>query len=63
VDDRTAQRYKNADIDLLKTNNQREALLPVPAVYIVNKDGSVTYRFFEADYKKRVSVKEILANL
>lgn len=63
VDDSTAQRYKNADIDLLKINNQKEALLPVPAVYIINKDGSVTYRFFEADYKRRVSVKEILANL
>ena len=63
VDDKTVQRYKNADIDLLKNNNQKEALLPVPAVYIINKDGAVTYRFFESDYKKRVSVKEILANL
>jgi hypothetical protein len=35
----------------------------VPAVYIVNKDGSVTYRFFDADYKKRVWVKDILAEI
>lgn len=63
VDEKTAVRYKNSDIDLLKINNQKEPLLPVPAVYIVNKDGFVTYRFFESDYKKRVSVKEILANL
>lgn len=63
VDERTAVRYKNSDIDLLKINNQKEPLLPVPAVYIIDKDGSVTYRFFESDYKKRVSVKEILANL
>ena len=63
VDERTTVRYKNSDIDLLKINNQKEPLLPVPAVYIVDKDGFVTYRFFESDYKKRVTVKEILANL
>ena len=63
VDEKTVQRYKNADIDLLKTNDQKEASLPVPAVYIINSDGAVTHRFFETDYKKRISVKEILANL
>jgi peroxiredoxin len=35
----------------------------VPAVYIVNKEGSVTYRYFDEDYKKRPSVKDILAEL
>jgi peroxiredoxin len=63
VDDRTVQRYKSGEIDLLKINNQKEAYLPVPAVYIVNKDGSVTYRYFDADYKKRVSIKEIADQL
>ncbi len=60
VDDRTVGRYKNAGIDLLKLNNQKEAALPVPAVYIVNKDGAVTFRYFNEDYRRRVSVKEIL---
>ena len=61
VDERTLGRYKNAGIDLLETNHQKkDAYLPVPAVYIVNKEGSVTYRFFEEDYKKRLSVAEIL---
>ena len=61
VDERTLGRYKNADIDLLKINGQtKDAYLPVPAVYVVNTDGSVTYRFFEEDYKRRISVKEIL---
>jgi peroxiredoxin len=63
VEDRTVQRYKASQIDLLKTNNQKEAWLPVPAVYIINKDGSVTYRYFDADYKKRLSVKEIADQL
>ena len=63
VDDRTVNRYKMTGIDLLKTNNQKEAVLPVPAVYIINKEGSITYRYFDENYRKRVSVKEILANI
>lgn len=64
VDERTLGRYKNAGIDLLATNKQvKDASLPVPAVYIVNKEGTVTYRFFNEDYKKRLSVKDILSAL
>jgi len=63
VDDRTINRYKMAGIDILKTNNQKEAVLPVPAVYIVNTEGTVTYRYFDDNYKRRVSVKEIIANI
>jgi peroxiredoxin len=63
VDDRTLGRYKNAGIDLLKTNNQKQATLPVPAAYIINRDGAVTFRYFNEDYKKQVSVKELLEAL
>lgn len=66
VDDRTLARYKNSNppIDLLGINNQtKEAYLPVTAVYIVNNEGSVTFRYFDEDYKKRVSVKEIIKAL
>jgi peroxiredoxin len=63
VDDRTLGRYKNAGIDLFVLNGQKQAQLPVPAVYIVNKEGSISFRYFDADYRKRVSVKEILSEL
>jgi peroxiredoxin len=63
VDDRTVNRYKMAGIDLLKTNNQKEATLPVPAVYIINTEGTIVYRYFDENYRRRVSVKEILANI
>src|SRR5206468_2629568 len=63
VDDRTLGRYKNADIDLLAINGQKQAQLPIPAVYVINKEGSITYRFFDEDYRKSVSVKEILGEL
>ncbi|RYY94169.1 MAG: AhpC/TSA family protein [Chitinophagaceae bacterium] len=64
VDERTARRYKAADIDLLTVNNQKEqAYLPVPAVYIINRDGTIVYRYFDADYRNRLSVRELLEQL
>ena len=65
VDERTVSRYKNADIDLAEANGQKEKVyLPVPAVYIISKkEGTIVYRYFDFDYKKRASVKEILDQL
>jgi len=64
VDERTVSRYKNADIDLATANGQKEKIyLPVPAVYIISKEETILYRYFDFDYKKRASVQEILDNL
>ena len=64
VDERTVSRYKNADIDLATANGQKDKVyLPVPAIYIINKESTIIYRFFDADYKKRPAVKDILENL
>lgn len=63
VPENTVARYRTANIDLSPTNGDKGAILPVPAVYIIDKERTITYRFFDADYKKRPSVKEILDNL
>lgn len=65
VDEKTIARYKMASIDLAATNGQKPdaVYLPIPAVYIINKQGEITYRYFESDYRKRPYVKEILDNL
>jgi len=66
VEEKVVTRYKdsNPPIDLLKINNQRkDAYLPITAVYVVNDEGSVTFRYFDEDYKKRISVKEIVQAL
>lgn len=64
VDEKTLGRYKMSGIDLLKNNNQiKNAYLPVPAVYIVNTEGTITFRFFEEDYKKRLTIKDLLQEL
>jgi len=63
VPENTITRYRNANIDIEKINGKNGKWLPVPAVYIIDKESTVTYRFFEPDYKKRPSVAEILKNL
>ncbi|MDZ4794453.1 MAG: peroxiredoxin-like family protein [Bacteroidota bacterium] len=59
----TVTRYRNSGLDIEKNNGDNGKYLPVPAIYIIDKESTVTYRFFEPDYKKRPSVAEILKNL
>ncbi len=63
VPENTVTRYRNTGIDLEKNNGSNGKFLPIPAVYIIDKESTITYRFFEQDYKKRPSVKELLDNL
>lgn len=63
VDEVTIERYKNFGIDFNAVNGSNGATLPVPTVYIISKDGTITFKHYDPDYKKRISVKEILANL
>jgi len=63
VPENTITRYRNANIDIEKNNGTNGKHLPVPAVYVIDQESTVTYRFFEPDYRKRPSVAEILANL
>ncbi len=37
--------------------------LPIPATYIIDKDGTIVWRQFDPDYKKRSSIREIIDNL
>ena len=48
---------------IAKTNANGEAVLPVPATYIIDKTGTIVYRQFDPDYHNRAGVDEILAHL
>jgi peroxiredoxin len=63
VPENTLKRYRNGGIKLDEVNGKNGNFLPVPATYIIDKEGNITYRFFNPDYKKRPSVKEIVDNL
>jgi peroxiredoxin len=55
--------YKTYGIDINKASGNKDRALPVPATYIITKDGRVSNRHFDTNYKTRMSVKEILESL
>lgn len=63
VDASTISRLKAIGVDLNAVNASNDAVLPVPAVYIINQKGIITYSFFDTNYRNRPSVKTLLENL
>jgi peroxiredoxin len=63
VDSTTIEKYKKFGIDFYDVNGNNGASLPVPTVYIINKEGIIIFKHFDQDYRKRVSVQEILLYL
>ena len=63
VDDATITKYKGFGIDLEKAAGRDHHALPVPAVYIVDKAGNVTFAHSNHDYTKRLDVEAILVEL
>ncbi len=63
LQENTVIRYRNGGIDIEANNGKNGKWLPIPAVYIIDQESTVTYRFFDTDYKKRPSVQEILKHL
>jgi peroxiredoxin len=64
VDDKTIEKYKGYGIDFTQANGTMNgANLPVPALYIISKEGKIIFRHFDKNFAKRVSVAEILEHL
>jgi peroxiredoxin len=63
VDDKTNAALKGYGVNLMERNGTNGENLPVPAVYIINKEGKIVYKHVDPDYTKRVSVQEILSHL
>ena len=61
VDGNTLTKYKGFGIDLERASGKPHHQLPVPSVFLVNKSGKIVYRYFNPDYKVRLSTEELLA--
>lgn len=48
---------------LSKANTDGSQQLPIPATYIIDENGMITWRQFNPNFKKRASVKAIVAHL
>jgi peroxiredoxin len=56
-------KYKEYGVDLTKDNGNSSQTLPVPATFIIGKNGNIKFLQYDPDYKNRSSAKEILEHL
>lgn len=63
VDEAMQTKYKTYGIDFLQANGSNGANLPVPATYIIGKDGNIKYVFFNPDFRMRSSVQTLIDHL
>ena len=63
VSDDLDKKMKGYGVNLSENNGDAGNNLPVPAVYIIGKDGKIKWAYFNEDYKKRPTVNDILKNL
>ena len=63
VDPATVRTYQGFGINLQQANGAHEDVLPVPATYVIGRDGRIKYVYFNPDYKQRASVRRIAAAL
>ncbi|MHC6646730.1 peroxiredoxin-like family protein [Alteromonas sp. HB246098] len=50
-------------LDLEAINNGNSNILPIPATFILNKDGQVIWRYVDVDYRTRAEPQEIIEAL
>lgn len=55
--------FTSLSTDIAKNNGRDAARLPVPATYIINKDGIIVAIQFDPNYQNRASIKWIIRNL
>jgi peroxiredoxin len=53
--------YRGLGIDLPAANGTADWELPLPATYVVGRDGTVAHAFIDVDYTKRAEPEEIIA--
>jgi peroxiredoxin len=64
LDDKNIEVYKKYDLNFDVINGEVNGPnLPIPAVYVVDRKGKITYKYFEPNYKKRATIADILNHL
>ena len=55
--------YTDFGVDLEKANGSSAWTLPMPATYVVSRDGKIVYSYFDADYRKRAATADVIKAL
>ena len=49
--------------DLARYQGNEAWIVPIPAAFVVRKDGRISARFLDPNYRKRIAVEDLLAAL
>lgn len=60
VEDTTIEKYKGYGIDLEEASGEKHHLLPVPSVFIIDREGFIRYAYHNPDYKTRLDTEELI---
>ncbi|HYM02969.1 MAG TPA: peroxiredoxin-like family protein [Stellaceae bacterium] len=60
LDERLRPIYRSFGVDLAAHNGEASHELPLPATYVVARDGTVIDAFVEADYRERLAPETVL---
>jgi peroxiredoxin len=61
VDDETYEVFQRYDIDLEAASGREHHLLPVPAVFLLDKKAEIVFQYVNPNYKVRVAPEVVLA--
>lgn len=61
VDASTLAALKNYGVDLEEASGEKHRFLPVPAVFVVGKNGVIQFEYVNPDYKVRLHPDLLLA--
>jgi peroxiredoxin len=54
---------ENPDWDISSFQGNDSWVLPIPATFVVDRDGKITARFVDPDFRRRMAIEELLAAL
>ena len=54
---------KDRDLDLAKINNGKRNILPIPATFVIGKDGLVAWQYTSVDFRTRAEPDDIIKAL
>lgn len=56
----TAKKYRESGIALTEGPAENQYLLPVPSVFIIDRQGSIRYSYVNADFRTRIKIEDLL---
>lgn len=59
--ERTASYVKNKGDSYRESSMERQGILPVPAVFGIDRDGRIVFTYVDPDYRVRLPADELLA--